>query len=83
MSKMIQEARTPLYEGCPTNRLAAILLLMNTLTTHGVSNTFVDELFIMLKSDLFPKDKSQLMYQAKRVGLSYNSICACYNGCLV
>jgi hypothetical protein len=85
MSEMIQEAHTPHYEGCPTSCLATILLLLNTLTTHGVSNTFVDELFTLLTFSLWITN--QLMYQAKKViqqlGLSYNSIRACYNGCIV
>jgi hypothetical protein len=90
MFEMIQEAHTQLHEGCPTSCLVAILLLLKTLTTHGVSNTFVDELFthsgvtFSLKITPCP---SQLMYQAKRIvqwlGLNYNSIHVCYNGGLV
>ncbi len=47
MAKMFQEAGMPLYEGCPTSHLTAILLLPNLVTTHEVSNTFVDELFTL------------------------------------
>jgi hypothetical protein len=45
MTNMWKEAQIPLYEGCPINCLATILLLLNVCTTHGVSNAFVDEFF--------------------------------------
>jgi hypothetical protein len=69
MAKMFKEAQRPLYEGCPTNHLTAILLLFNLVTTCGVSNTFVDELFTLLRVDLFPKDNTlpRSLYFAKRV----------------
>jgi hypothetical protein len=58
MFEMFQEVRTPLYEGCPTNRLIAMLLLLNTITTHGVSNIFANEPFTLFKSNLFLKDNT-------------------------
>jgi hypothetical protein len=69
MAKMFKEAWKLLYEGCPISRLIAILLLLNLVTTHGVNNTFVDELFTLLRVDLFPKDNtfSKSLYFAKRV----------------
>ncbi len=88
MSNMFRKAQT-LYEGCPTNCLATILLLLNLCSTHGVNNMFVDELFSLLKLDLFPKDNTfpKSLYEArtivKRLGLSYNSIHACYNKCVL
>jgi hypothetical protein len=87
--KMYKKAQTPLYEGCPNSRLASILLLLNLVTTHGVSNTFVDELFTILWVDLFPKDNTppKSLYQAKNIvqwlRLTYNSIHVYYNGCLL
>jgi hypothetical protein len=86
---MYQEAHTSLYGECPTSHLVAIMLLLNLITTHGVNNLFVDELFALLRLDLFPKDNilPKLMYHVKKVtqwlGLSYNSIHACYNGCVL
>jgi predicted Zn-ribbon and HTH transcriptional regulator len=61
---------------------------MNLVTTCGVSNAFIDALFTLLKVDLFPKDNNlpKSLYHAKkavkRLGLSYNNIHACYNGCV-
>ncbi len=86
---MFKEAQTPLYKGRPTSQLATIILLMTLCTTHGVNNTFVDELFSLLKLYLFPKGNTmpKSLYQAKRViqhlGLSFNSIHACYNSCVL
>jgi hypothetical protein len=83
---MFQEACTPLYEGCLASHLTAILLLLNLMTTHGVSKTFVDEFFALLKIDLFPKANTmpKSMYHAKRLiqrlGLSYKAI---HNGCVL
>jgi hypothetical protein len=66
---MYQEAHTPLYKGCPTNHLVAILLLFNLITTHGVNNLFVDELFALLRLNLFPKDNTlpKSLYYAKKI----------------
>jgi predicted Zn-ribbon and HTH transcriptional regulator len=61
---------------------------MNLVTMYGVSNAFVDELFTLLKVDLFLKDNNlpKSLYHAKRVEkrlwLSYNNIHVCYNGCV-
>lgn len=61
-SNMFQEVQTPHYKKCPTSHLIAILLLMNLVAKDGVGNAFVDELFTLLKVDLFPKP----FYHAKR-----------------
>jgi hypothetical protein len=67
MTNMWKEAQIAFYEGCPINRLVTIPLLLNVCTMHGVSNAFVDELFSLLKLDLFPKDNTmpKFLYQAK------------------
>jgi hypothetical protein len=58
MDDMFQEAHTPLFQGCPTNRLARILSLFNLVTMHGVSNALVDKLFSLLKIDPILKDNT-------------------------
>jgi hypothetical protein len=88
MSNMFREVQTPLYEGYPTSRLATILLFLNLCKTHGVNNMFVDEFFSLLRLDLFLRDNTpKSLYEAKTIvkwlGLSYNSIHACYNGCVL
>ncbi len=83
---MLKDAQTSMYEGCPISCLATILLLLNLCNTHGISNMFVDEHFSLLRLDLFPRDNiiPKLLYEVKTIvkwlGLSYNSIHACYNG---
>jgi hypothetical protein len=86
---MLKDVQTPLYEGCPTSRLATILLLLNLCNTHGISNMFVDEFFSLLRFNLFPRDNTlpKSLYEintiVKWLGLNYNSIHACYNGCVL
>lgn len=49
----------------------------------------MDEIFTLLQVDLFPKDNTlpKSLYQAKnivrRLGFTYKSIHACYNGCVL
>jgi hypothetical protein len=45
MNNMFQKAYTPLFQGYPTSCLAVVLLLLDLVTMHEVSNAFVDELF--------------------------------------
>jgi hypothetical protein len=58
MANMFKELKTIFYEGCPTSHLATILLLLNVCNTHGISNMFVDELFSLLRLDLFPRENT-------------------------
>ena len=44
----LHEAIEELYVGARCTKLAATILLMNLCTVHGVSNTFVDEMFAIL-----------------------------------
>ncbi len=58
-----------MYEGCLTNRIATILLLLNLWNTHGVNNMFVEEFSSILKLDLFPRDNTfpKSSYEAKTI----------------
>lgn len=68
-SNMFQEAQTTFYKLCSISRFIAILLLMNLVITYGASNVFVDELFTLMKVDLFSKDNNlpKSLYHAKNV----------------
>ncbi len=46
---------TPLYEGSSTSMLSTTLLLLNLRKIHGISNSFMDELFSLLWKELLPK----------------------------
>jgi formate/nitrite transporter FocA (FNT family) len=53
MEALFAKASTPFYEGFLCNMLVTMLLLLNLGTTHGIANTFMNELFSFLqKNDL-------------------------------
>jgi len=85
----LRKACQPLYSGAKSSMLATTLLLMNVCKVHGVSNKFVDELLALLHKHLLPLDNClpPTMYAAKtltsKVGLKYNNIDACVNGCVL
>ena len=58
MEDLLKEARTPLFKDSPTNRLQAILMLLNVCNIFGVPNACVDELLKLLKHDLLPKENT-------------------------
>ena len=84
---LLNEAGTPLYEGSPSNRLTSTLLILLCCTTFAVPNNFVDELLKLLKETILPKDNTlpKSFNEAKgllmKLGLAYNSIHACRDGC--
>jgi hypothetical protein len=88
MESMLTKASTPLFEGSFTSMLSATLLLLNLKTIHGLTNVFMDELFSLLQKELLPKgNKTPITtYEAlkliKELGLSYDSIHTCTNGCV-
>jgi hypothetical protein len=69
MSNMFRKAQTSLYEGGATSHFANILLLLKLCNTHGVNNMFMDELFSLLKLDLFPRDNilPKSLYETRTV----------------
>jgi len=85
----LREACESLYTSAQSTKLALIMLLMNVCQVHGVSNKFVDELLALLHLHLLPRDNClpSSMYRAKvltsKVGLRYNNIHACSDGCVL
>jgi hypothetical protein len=85
----LEEAIQTLYKGARSTKLAATALLVNLCTVHGISNCFVDELFIILQGHILPQDNCspKNYYTARtltrKLGLSYNSIHACPKGCVL
>jgi len=88
METMFTKALTLLHEGSSTSMLLTLLLLLNLKTIHGVSNSFMNELFSLLRKELLPKGNKlhAITYEAlktiKVFGLSYEYIYACTNGCV-
>jgi hypothetical protein len=86
---LLEDAIHELYSGARCTKLAAIILLQNLYTVHGVSNNFTDELFTILHRHLLPEGNilPKNHYAAKSLtstlGLSYNSIHACGKRCVL
>jgi hypothetical protein len=80
-------ATLPLYEGSALSMLCATLLLVNCCKTHGVSNTFISELLMLLSMSILPvgnclpKTEYEASRILKKLGLAYNMIHACPKGC--
>ena len=80
-------ATLPLYEGSTLSMLCATLLIVNCCKTHGVSNMFMNELLMLLSMSILPvgnclpKSEYKATKILRRLGLAYNMIHACPNGC--
>ena len=80
-------ATLPLYEGSKLSMLCATLLIVNCCKTHSVSNMFLNELLMLLSMSILPAGNClpKTEYEAskilRRLGLAYNMIHACPNGC--
>ena len=80
-------ATLPLYEGNTLSMLCATLLLVNCCKTHGASNMFMNELLMLLSMSILPVGNClpKTEYEASkilwRLGLAYDMIHACPNGC--
>ncbi len=89
MGAMLTKTLTLLYEGSSTSMLLTTLLFLNLRTIHGISNSFMDELFSLLRKESLPKGNKMptTTYEALKIikvlKLSYDSIHACMNGCVL
>ena len=86
LMNVLRESQIPLYEGARTTCLVAVLLLLNCFTVFGVSNACADEI-LKIVNKLLPADNNlpKSNYEGEKflrmLGLSYDSIHACRNGC--
>jgi hypothetical protein len=89
MDGLYKEATTPVFSGSKTSVVSATIIIMNMCSVFRVSNTFTDELFRFLSGDLLPMPNKlpKTHYEARksirRLGLTYNNIHACPNGCIL
>ena len=80
-------ATLPLYESSTVSMLCATLLILNCCKTHGISNMFMNELLMLLSMSILPvgnclpKTEYEASKILQRLGLAYNMIHACPNGC--
>ena len=86
---LYRAATTPLYLGSKMSVVSATIIIMNMCSVFRVSNTFTDELFRILSGDLLPlfnklpKTHCAARKNIRRLGLHYNNIHACPNGCIL
>lgn len=89
LQQLYKEATTPLYPGSKTSIVSATIVIMNMCVVFGVSNSFTTELLRYLAEDLLPDDNKlpNSHYAAaktiRRLGLHYNNIHACPDGCVL
>jgi hypothetical protein len=85
----LEDAVRGLYTEAKSSKLAAIILLLNLNSLHGVSNCFVDKLFsilhghILLEGNSLPRNQYVAKALTWQLGLAYNSIHTCESGCVL
>ena len=83
------ECRTPLFCGSPLSRLDSTLLFMNVCRTHKVTNACITELLHLFSKVILPSPNSlptsegSATTMVMRLGLKYDAIDACRNGCVL
>lgn len=83
------ESRTPLFLGSKLSKLDTILMFMNVCRTHKVSNACISELLHLMSQVILPTPNSLPSSERiatsmlSRLGLKYNAIDACRNGCIL
>ena len=89
LEELYTEASAPLYTGSRMSMVSATIIILNMCTVFRVSNNFANELFHFLSVDLLPKGNKlpSTHYAARksirRLGLYYNNLHACPNGCVL
>ena len=88
-SALTDECRTPLFCGSELSRLDTTLLFMNVCRTHKVTNACITELLHLFSKVILPLPNSlptsegMATSMVTRLGLKYDTIDACRNGCVL
>ncbi|KAJ9567557.1 hypothetical protein OSB04_003523 [Centaurea solstitialis] len=87
-SKLLAEMNTPLYEGCIENSLCTLLRAISLKEETGISIKAFDKYLGFQKSLLptpnkLPKSYAEAKKILKGVGMGYEVIHACLNGCFL
>ena len=83
------ESGTPLFCGSRLSRLDTTLMFLNVCRTHKVSNACINELLNLLSKVILPSPNSLPANEGaasnmlSRLGLRYDAIDACKNGCIL
>ena len=89
LEELYHQPTTPLYRGSKTSIVSATIVILNMCVGFGVSNNFTSELLCYLSEDLLPKgNKLPSSHYAtaqtiRKLGLDYNIIHACPDGCVL
>ena len=86
--KLMEDASKPVYGTSKLSHLSTILLILNLQIVHGWKNERVDELLTFLQQLLpldstLPKKQSPCKVQITKIGLGYENIHTCVNGCVL
>ena len=82
-------ATTLVYPGSKMSVVLATIIIMNICYVFCVRNIFTDELFRFISGNLLPtpnklpKNHYAARKSIRRLGLHYNNIHACSNGCIL
>ncbi|XP_004309469.1 PREDICTED: uncharacterized protein LOC101306777 [Fragaria vesca subsp. vesca] len=87
-NRMLEEAQTPVYEGCSETVLSSLMEHMSLKKKHRTSNEHFDDYSSFIKRLLPPANKlPSSHYNAKKIlndlGLGYVKIEACKNNCVL
>ena len=88
-SALHDESRTPLFCGSPLSRLDCTLMLLNVCRTHKVTNECISELLHLFSNVILPSPNSlptserMASNMLNRLGLKYDAIDVCRNGCVL
>ena len=88
-SPLLDESHIPLFAGSDLSRLEATLLFVNVLRTHKATNACINEILNLLAKVILPKPNSMPTSEGNasnmltRLGLRYESIDVCKNGCVL
>ena len=89
LEELYHQATTPLYKGSKTSIVSTTIVIVNMCVGFGVSNNFTLELLHYLSEDLLPEGYKlpNSHYTAaktiQKLGLDYNIIHACLDGCVL
>jgi hypothetical protein len=87
-NKLMEDASKPVYGTCKLSHLTTILLILNLQVVHGWKNESVDELLALLHwllppDSTFPTKWSACKVKITKLGLGYENIHTCVNGCVL
>ena len=89
VAAMNVESTTPLFCGSNVSKLDATLMLMNVCRTHKATNACISELLHLFSKVILPSPNSLpgsegvATSMLMRLGLKYDTIDACRNGCVL